>query len=181
MSKILKAMSKATVGQNQSVWHHTAGNLAAINPVHFTLSGFTKEELKKGGVIAVAVVALAGAVSMGLRAAATLERTNRQMTELSSLVAQQNRMIGLLSSQIKETATVHPQQVAHLQERIQEMEKTVAQNDTDVAEAMISSNLLKIAVDELQMSDHMFVEKYITLSKDLKNMREQINTEGRNL
>lgn len=181
MSKILKALQKSKLDHNHGSFHGFAGNLAAVSPVDFTIAGVAKEEIQKGVVAAAVVMMLAGAVYLGIRSTVSLDQTNRRMTELSSLVAQQNRMIGQLSARIQEKPSVNPQEMTVLQAKVRDIEKTVAQNEEEMTETVISNNLLKIAVDDLQMSENIFVEKYIMLSQDLKNVQEKINTEGRNL
>lgn len=181
MSKILKALQKSTLDQNHGSFHGFAGNFAAVSPVDFTIAGVAKEEIQKGAIAAVVVMLLAGSVYLGIRSTVSLDQTKRQMTELSSLVAQQNRMISQLSARIQETPSVNPQELTVLQTKVRDIEKTVARNEEEMTETVISNNLLKIAVDDLQMSENIFVEKYIMLSQDLKNVQEKINTEGRNL
>ena len=181
MSKILKALAKSNLDNNRGTSHNMGDVLAAISPVNFAKTEFVKEEFSRMVVAAVVLAALTVSGVVSVRSSAALEKTNRSMVELSSLVSQQNRMISQLSARIQETPAVNPQDMLVLKTKVQEIEKTVVRNEEEMTETVISNNLLKIAVDDLQMSENIFVEKYIMLSQDLKNVQEKINTEGRNL
>ncbi|MGE0267447.1 MAG: hypothetical protein AB7S78_03175 [Candidatus Omnitrophota bacterium] len=180
MSKLLKALTKSKMGNNRGTLNNVIGDLGVINPANFITGGSTVEINKTVFSVIVCLV-LGGAGFVCLKTAGSLDQTNRKMVELSSLVTEQNRMIGVLSAMVKEIPDIHLQEVARLQNRMQEIEKTVAVNAEEMTEAVISNNLLKIAVDDLQSSEHVYVDQYIMLSRELKHIQEKINTEGRNL
>lgn len=180
MSKILKALKSSKLDNNRGTLNSGVKDSGVISPVNFMMDGVNGGTSKLILSVVVCLV-VAGSGIAGLRTARILDQTNRKIFELSSLVEEQNRMIGVMSEAIKETPAINPQEVARLQSRVQEIEETVAVNAEEVSEAVISNNLLKIAVDDLQISEHVFVDQYITLSRDLKHIQEKINMEGRNL
>ena len=183
MSKIMKALNKSKLNNERgSLNNVSAVDHPALNPV-----GLSSEHALSNGrfakvfisVVIIMTLLVSGVVS--IRSAVALDRTSQQVMNLSEQMTEQTRVIHELNKIINTASVVTPKDLMEVKIQLKGVEKNVMQNEQNLSDIEIASSLLEIAVDDLQISENIFVDKYISMSQDIDIIKGKIQREGREL
>ncbi len=180
MSRILKGLKRARCERGSVTNTRIFNKSAVLNPISSILENMRADEaLSRAFALGVVLFTLATMALISASSQVTLNRTRQDLQALSLQVTRHAEQIGKAGN--ASLTGVSAQQIQQLEQRFASLEQEVEQGLSDSSDAVIAANMLRLDVEDLKMSEHIYLDRYIAMHNEIGELKKKIQTEGRNL
>lgn len=180
MSRLLKGLQRARCERGSISNARIIGKPGAFNPIESILENVRSDEaLNRSFAIGIVLFTLATMALISASSQVTLNRTRQDLKALSHQVTQHAKHIQKVGN--ASLSTVSAEQITDLEQRFASLEQQIEQGMSDSSEAVIAANMLRVDVEDLKMSEHIYLDRYIAMHNEIGELKKKIQTQGRNL